>query len=302
MEARTFLAGPVRERIARLDLTAQTLVEGPVSGLHKSPYHGFSVEFAQHREYTWGDELKHVDWKVYGRSDRYYVKQYEEETNLRAMILVDCSESMVYGGEDAIATKFEYAAQMAVGLTFLLIRQQDSCGLVLFDDVERKRIPPSAHPAQLRTFANTLAEVGFGGEHGDPPVLHNLAEELGRRGLVVVLSDLLFPADTFLEGLRHLRHRGHEVVVFHILDPDELEFPFGDTTRFEGLEGQPELTADPRSLRAAYLDLFGNYLKTLEMGCQNSRVDYIRVETQFEPGALLARYLNQRRQRRHRRG
>ena len=148
MRAADILSSEVRERIARLDVIAQTLAEGPISGLHKSPFHGFSIEFAQHREYTWGDELRHVDWKVFARTDRYYVKQYEEETNLRAMMMVDASESMLYQGEDAPCTKYEYAATLAVGLSFLLIRQQDTCGMLLFDDEERTRIPPSASPAQ----------------------------------------------------------------------------------------------------------------------------------------------------------
>lgn len=302
MEARTFLAGDVRERIARLDITAQTLVEGPISGLHKSPYHGFSVEFAQHREYTWGDELKHVDWKVFARTDRYYVKQYEEETNLRCMTLVDSSESMLYRGERAVASKYEYAATLACGLAFLLLRQQDSCGLLLFDDVERRRVPPSAHPAQLRIMAETLSQAEMRGDHQSPPVLNSMAEELRRRGMVVVLSDLFFPPEDFLEGLRHLRHRGHEVVVFHCLDPDELDFPFDDTTRFEGLEQQSELLTDPRPLRDGYLQLLGEFLNKVEDGCQNIGVDYVRADTSLRPGMLLARYLNQRRLRRHRRG
>jgi len=296
-----FLSGEVRERIARLDMTAQALVEGPISGLHKSPYKGFSVEFAQHREYTWGDELKHVDWKVYARTDRYYVKQYEEETNLRAVCAVDASESMVYQGERAQASKYEFAATLAAGLSFLLMRQQDACGLLLFDDKKQTQLPPSAHPAHLRLIARTMAEAKLRGDHGNPPVLSELAEELKSRGVVFVISDLFFARETFLEGLRYLRHRGHEVVVFHVLDPDETDFPFDDTTRFEGLEGQPDLLTDPRALRDGYLELMGDFRRETEVACQNARVDYVHVDTRHTPGLVLARYLNQRRQRRHRR-
>lgn len=296
------LSAEVRERISRLDLTAQSLVEGPMSGQHKSPYQGFSVEFAQHREYAWGDELRHIDWKVFARTDRYYVKQYEEETNLAATFVIDASESMAYQGDRALHSKYEVAATLAAGLSFLLTRRQDSCGLVLFDDEVRTRTPHSAHPAQLRLMVKTMAEAELRGEHGEPNVLHPLAEELPRRGLVVIASDLFFPTEGFLEGLRHLRHRGHEVVCFHTLDPDELEFPFDETTRFEGLEGLPHLLADPRSLRAGYLEALNAFMKTIEEGCQRAGADYVRVDTRLPPGQVLARYLNLRKQRKHRRG
>ncbi|MGE0707551.1 MAG: DUF58 domain-containing protein [Planctomycetota bacterium] len=300
--AADLLSAEVRERIARLDLTAQALVEGPISGLHKSPFQGFSVEFAQHREYAWGDELKHIDWKVFARTDRYYVKQYEEETNLATTLVVDASESMAYQGERAPLSKYEVAATLAVGLAFLLVRQQDSAGLLLFDDAQRLRIPPSAHPSQLRQLAGALSEATLRGEHGAPDVLHPLAEELGRRGVVVVISDLLFPAEHFLEGIRHLRHRGHEVIVLHVLDPDELDFPFDETTRFEGLEGLPHLLTDPRALRSGYLEALRRFLDEVSEGVRRARADYVRVDTSVHPGQTLARYLNQRRQRRHRRG
>jgi uncharacterized protein (DUF58 family) len=300
--ARDLLSAEVRERIARLDLTAQTLVEGPISGQHKSPFQGFSVEFAQHREYTWGDELRHIDWKVFARTDRYYVKQYEEETNLAATFVVDASESMAYHGDRAGHSKYEVAATLAAGLSFLLTRRQDACGLVLFDDEVRTKTPHSAHPAQLRLMVKTMAEAELRGEHGEPNVLHPLAEELPRKGLVVICSDLFFPPDGFLEGLRHLRHRGHEVVCFHTLDPDELEFPFDETTRFEGLEGLPHLLADPRSLRAGYLEALHSFVKKIEEGCQRAGADYVQVDTRLHPGRVLARYLNLRTQRKHRRG
>jgi uncharacterized protein (DUF58 family) len=290
----------VRDRIARLSVTASVLVEGSLSGQHKSPYHGFSVEFAQHREYTWGDELKHVDWKVYGRTDRYFVKQYEEETNLQCTILLDQSESMLYKGARGITSKYEYGAMLAAGLTFVLLRQQDAAGLVLFDDQVRRRLPPSAHPAQLRNMTTAMSEAEVKGESGQTPVLHQLADELRRRGLVVVISDLLMPTDAFLEGVRHLRHRRQEVVVLHVVDPDEMSFPFEDMTKFEGLELPRHLLVDPRSLRDAYLEALGGFVKQVETGCMEARAEYVRLETSAPIGAALSRFLSQRMARRGR--
>jgi len=292
------LPDEVRDRVARLEVTAIDLVEGLISGLHKSPYHGFSVEFAQHREYTWGDELKHVDWKVFARTDRHYVKQYEEETNLQATVLLDCSESMLYGGDGAAAAKYEYAATLAAGLAFLFLRQQDSIGLVLFDQDVRARLPHSAHPAQLRNMARVMSEVEVRGESGPTQLFHQLAEELRRRGLVFLISDLFVPVDDLLAGIRHLRHRRHEVIVLHVLDHDELSFPFVDNTRFEGLEGLPHLLSDPRSLRDAYLEEFQAYLDAVEGGCMDSRVEYVRVDTAIPPALTLSRFLRQRQKRR----
>jgi uncharacterized protein (DUF58 family) len=290
----------VRDRIARLSVTAQALVEGSLAGLHKSPYHGFSVEFAQHREYTWGDELKHVDWKVFARTDRYYVKQYEEETNLQATFVLDQSESMAYRGRSAVASKFEYGAILAAGLTFVLLRQQDAAGLVLFDDQVRRRVPPSAHPAQLRNLTTAMSEAALTAESVATPVLHQLADELRRRGVVVIISDLLFPTPTFLEGLRHLRHRRHDVVVLHVVDEDELVFPFEDMTRFEGLEVPRELLVDPRALRDEYLVALRGFLREVETGCQEARAEYVRMPTNVAPGAALSWFLSQRARRRGR--
>lgn len=295
---RTVLPDDVRDRIARLEVQAVSLVEGLISGMHKSPFHGFSVEFAQHREYTWGDELKHVDWKVFGRTDRFYVKQYEEETNLQAMCLVDQSESMLYRGERAQASKYEYAATIAAAIAFVLIRQQDSVGLTLFDEEVQARIAPTAHPRQLRTMAHALSSVELHGESKRAGVLPRLAEELRRRGLVFVISDLFVPLDDFVTALRHLRHRRHEVVVLHVLDPDELDFPFQDNTRFEGLENLPHLMSDPRSLRDAYLEEVRTFLGEVERACTDARVDYVRFDTSVAPAVSISQYLRMRLKRR----
>jgi uncharacterized protein (DUF58 family) len=293
------LPDDVRDRIAKLGLTAHTLVEGLVAGLHRSPYHGFSVEFAQHREYTWGDELKHLDWKVFGRTDRYYIKQYEEETNLHADVLLDQSASMLYQGRRGLSSKYEYGATLAAGLAFVLIRQQDATGLTLFDHEQRRRLPPSAHPSQLRNMLQAMAEVELRGESGAAPqVLHRTAEEMVRRGLVVIISDMLFPRASFVDGIRHLRHRRHEVVVFHVLDPDETSFPFDDITKFEGLELPEHLLCDPRALRDAYLEALGGFTAEVERGCQDAKAEYVRVDTSVPPAVTLSRFLTHHQRKR----
>jgi uncharacterized protein (DUF58 family) len=296
------LSPEVRDAISKLDLSAHTLVEGLVSGLHRSPYHGFSVEFAQHREYTWGDEIKHVDWKVYGRTDRYYVKQYEEETNLHCELLVDCSESMTYKGARAKLGKYEYACTIAAALAFILIRQQDAPGLLLFDEQVRSWIPPSAHPSQLRDMAQTMAKIELREESKVGNTFHRIAEEVKRRGVVVIISDLLFPADDLLEGVRHLRHKRHEVIVFHVLDRDELDFPFEDNTLFKGMEHMPELLTEPRSLRAAYLEAVQGFRAKVEQGLNEARGEYVPVDTSEPPQLALSRWLVARARRMKGRG
>lgn len=296
------LTDEVRQRIARLQLAARTLVEGSVSGLHRSPLQGFSVEFAQHREYAWGDELRHLDWKVFARTDRFYVKQYEEETNLYAVCLVDASASMAYGGQRAACSKYEYGATLAAALTYLLLRQQDAVALTLFGEDELARIPMSGHPGQLRHVCDAMAGIDLQAESGDPPVLERLAESLRRRGVVILISDLLFPSETLLKGLRHLRHRGHEAIVLHLVDPDELDLPFDGPTRFVGLEGAADLLADPRGLRQAYVAAMERFLGQVESGCREARADYHRIDTHHSPALNLARVLTQRRGRSAARG
>ena len=291
------LPAEVRDRIARLDLSSTNLVEGLVSGLHRSPYHGFSVEFAQHREYTWGDELKHVDWKVFARTDRYYVKQYEEETNLHANVLLDMSESMTYKGATAQLAKYEYGCTIAAALAFLLVRQQDACGLHLFDDDLRGRVPASAHPFQLRDMAAEMSKVEVKRESKVGPIFHRVAEEIRRRGLVIIVSDLFFGAEEFLDGIRHLRHKRHEVIVFHVMDHEEIVFPFDDITLFKGMEQKGQLLAEPRSLRKGYLEAFERFKSTVSRGLSDSRCDYVLVDTSEPPAVMLARYLVARRRR-----
>jgi len=299
-KSKILLPPEVRERLARLEVHARSLVEGSMTGLHKSPYHGFSVEFAQHREYTWGDDMKHLDWKVFARSDRYYIKQYEEETNLIATFLLDCSESMLYrspSNRQVSGTKYEYGALAACALSFILLRQQDSAGLMLFDNDIVGNIPPSSHPLTLRNFARAIQEVSPKEESEIGKLFHRLAEDIRRRGVVFVVSDFFFPREDLISGLRHLRHRGHEVVLFHVMDPDELEFPFDDNTRFDGFEVPRSMLVEPRSLRDAYLDVISDFRREVEQACSDSRVDYLLLDTSKPLQTVLSEYLATRKRR-----
>jgi uncharacterized protein (DUF58 family) len=277
-------------KIGNLDLKARLIVEGYISGQHKSPYHGFSVEFAEHREYSPGDDLKHLDWKVFAKSDRFYIKQYEEETNLRSYILLDTSESMKYASPGNIS-KLEYACYIAASLTYMLIRQQDSVGMVLFDNKVKKFVPASASPAHLRLLLHELKQIVPEQRTDTGSILHDLAERIKRKGLVVILSDLFDDPDKLLSGLQHFRHRRHEVIIFQILDDFETSFPFDNMTLFEGYEGWQELLCDPRSLRKGYLDEYQAFNEKMKRGCRNSKIDFVPVSTKHPLDVVLSAYL-----------
>ena len=277
-------------KIGNLDLKARLIVEGYISGQHKSPYHGFSVEFAEHREYSPGDDLKHLDWKVFAKSDRFYIKQYEEETNLRSYILLDTSESMKYQSPGSIS-KLEYACYIAASLTYLLIRQQDSVGMVLFDNKVKKFVPASASPAHLRLLLHELKQIVPEQRTDTGAILHDLAERITRKGLVVILSDLFDDPDKLLSGLQHFRHRRHEVIIFQILDDFETSFPFDNMTLFEGYEGWQELLCDPRSLRKGYIEEYQAFNEKMKRGCRNSKIDFVPVSTKHPLDVVLSAYL-----------
>ncbi len=277
-------------KIGNLDLKARLIVEGYISGQHKSPYHGFSVEFAEHREYSPGDDLKHLDWKVFAKSDRFYIKQYEEETNLRSYILLDTSESMKYASPGSIS-KLEYACYIAASLTYLLIRQQDSVGMVLFDNKVKKFVPASASPAHLRLLLHELKQIVPEQRTDTGSILHDLAERIKRKGLVVILSDLFDDPDKLLSGLQHFRHRRHEVIIFQILDDFETSFPFDNMTLFEGYEGWQELLCDPRSLRKGYIEEYQAFNEKMKRGCRNSKIDFVPVSTKHPLDVVLSAYL-----------
>jgi uncharacterized protein (DUF58 family) len=276
-----------------LDLQARMIVEGYVAGQHASPYHGFSVEFAQHREYVPGDDIRHVDWKVWSKTDKFYLKQYEEETNLLTYLLLDTSESMAYASEGNVS-KLQYAQFIAAALGYMVLRQQDSVGLALFDDAVRRFVRPSGQPSHLKEILRVM-DVTPAREKSDVgAVFNDLAERFKKRGVVIVLSDLLDEVPRIIAGLKHFRHRRHEVIIFHILDPAEVDFPFRDTTLFKGMEGLPDVVADPHGLRKAYQEELRTFLDALKKGCQSIDIDYVPLRTDQDLDGPLTSYLASR--------
>ena len=284
------LDAKVLAKVANLELRARMVVEGFVSGMHKSPYRGFSVEFAQHREYVPGDDIRYIDWKIFAKSDRIYIKEFEEETNLRAHLFLDQSESMAYGFEGG-TSKFDYAATALAALAYLIQQQSDAVGLTLFDDKVVRQIPVSNTRANLATIFKSVAEANPLGKTKIGTVLPELAREQRRRGMVIVFSDLFDDPDQVLTGLRALAQRGHDVVVFHVLDRDEVEFPFERMTMFEGLEAMPELLVDPKALRDAYLAEINGFQEKVRRGCLAQRIDYVRLLTQQPLDVALSSFL-----------
>jgi uncharacterized protein (DUF58 family) len=287
-----FLDPKVLNKITRLDLKARHIVEGFMGGMHKSPYHGFSVEFAEHREYAPGDDLKHLDWKVFGRSDRLFIKEYELETNLRSHILLDTSESMDYGGRET--TKLELASHIAASMAYLILRQQDSVGMVCFDKEVKSFIPTSSSMGHLRPILGTLAQSEGKNKTDLGAVLNALAERIQRRGLIILISDLFDKPDVLLKSLQHFSHKRHDVIVFHVLDEYELTFPFERMTLFEGLEDYPKQLIDPRSLRKAYLAEVNQFCEDMRKGCVRQMIDYVRISTDQDLDVELTKYLASR--------
>ncbi|HWA97444.1 MAG TPA: DUF58 domain-containing protein [Pirellulales bacterium] len=277
-----------------LELRARLIVEGYVSGVHRSPYHGFSIEFAEHREYVPGDDLRYVDWKVFGKTDKVYLKQYEEETNLVGYMLLDTSESMRYKSDAAALSKLEYAQCVAGSLAYLILQQQDSVGLVTFDNEVRALLRATSNPSHLKQILQVMEETVPERKTNTGPIFHDLAERLKKRGIVIILSDLFDDVNAMLAGLKHFRHRRHEVILFHVLDPAELDFPFDRVTLFKGLEQLPEVLADPRSLRKAYLEEFRAFQKQVRLGCRAQGIDYIEMRTDQPLDLALSSYLAHR--------
>jgi uncharacterized protein (DUF58 family) len=293
-EYQKYLDPQMIARLHGLELRARSIVEGYVAGMHRSPYHGFSVEFAEHREYVPGDDLRYVDWKVFGKTDKVYLKQFEEETNLVCYLLLDTSESMRYKSDAAALSKLEYAQCVAASLAYLTLHQQDSVGLVTFDQEIRTLMRPSGNPSHLKQMLRVMDETRPGRKTATGPIFHDLAERLKKRGVVVILSDLFDDVQAMLAGLKHFRHRRHEVVVFHVLDPAEIDFPFQQTTLFKGLEQLPDVLSDPRALRKAYLAEFGAFLRQVQQGCRDQRADYVQMRTDQTLDVALSEYLSSR--------
>jgi uncharacterized protein (DUF58 family) len=284
-----YLDPAVLEKLGPLDLIAREVVEGVRVGMHKSPLRGFSTEFAQHRQYVPGDELKHVDWRVYARTSRYYVKLFEAETNFTANMLLDASRSMHYGSGSV--SKLDYAKYMAASLAHMVVEQRDSAGLAVFDSELRRYIEPKGSRRVVRHIAEALEEVEPEPRTDVASIMHEFARRIPRRGFVLLFSDLFDHVDEFLNGLSHLRFRGHNIVVFHVLDPSELEFPFHGTCRFVGLEGEDPIVTQPTRIREAYLNELEAFLTQVRLGCERNRVDYVLVDTSRPVEAVLTEYL-----------
>jgi uncharacterized protein (DUF58 family) len=280
-------------RLKNLSLAARLVVEGYFAGTHRSPNRGFSVEFAEHREYTPGVDPRHIDWRVYGRHDKLYVKQYEEETSLRCYLLLDRSASMGYQ-HGRTMPKLAYASYLAASLAYLMTFQHDAVGLITYDSGVRDQIPPRQGPGHLRLLMEKLEQTQPGGETSLSATFHQLAESIKRRALVVVISDLFDDPANLVEALKHFRHKKHEVVVFQTLDPAELHFPFDDVTRIEDLETGREVVSDPRAFRKAYLEELARFQGALRAGCRGAQIDYALAETDKPFDLFLGPYLARR--------
>lgn len=297
VDYRQYLDPKVLAKIQALDIRARLIVEGFITGMHRSPYKGFSVEFAQHRPYVQGDDIRYIDWKVFGRSDRHYIKQYEEETNLQVMLVVDASESMTYAGSDAKSwkpggwRKFDHATSMAASLAYVALHQQDSAGLAVFDQKIRHFIKPSNNPKQWRTIVDELTTVPKTQKTRTGAILDEVAEQLRHRSLIVLISDLFDDPNNIVKGLQHLRYKRHDLIIMQVMDHDEIEFPFESTTLFKGLEEMGEIVAEPRALREAYLEELNKHAAIIKDACHKMHVDYVQVDTSLPLDVTLPGFL-----------
>lgn len=282
-----------------LTLVARKIVEGYLTGVHRSPFKGFSVEFAEHRQYSPGDEIRHIDWRAYGKTDRYFVKEFEEETNLKAYLLVDASGSMSFRGNKKAPSKFEYAQHVAASLAYLMLHQTDAVGVVTHDTKVRAIVPPKTSPKHLLQVLRTLEKTQPGGETALAPLWHELAGHyLKRRGMVIIISDFFDQIDSLAKALRHLRHRNHEVMLLHILAPEELDFPYTRLTQFRSLEQQMnKVLVDTRRLREDYLQNFERFRTDLRQQAGKMNIDYHLMRTDEPVERALGLYLSRRQAR-----
>jgi len=284
----------VLARIDSMQLLAKVIVEGFVLGLHRSPYRGFSIEFAEYRQYSPGDEVKHVDWKVYGKTDRYYIKQFEEETNLVCYLIVDASASMGYKSTPDGFTKLDYAKRMAACLAYFMMRQRDSVGLMIYDTKIRTALPPRMRQTHLKHIMAALETSEPGGETNISIPLHELAEGLKRKGLIILISDLLDDPEKVISALQHFRFQGHEVIVFQVMDTGELEFSFSTMTEFTDLETGQKMVVSPEGMRPVYLEELRQFLSAYEKGCGGIHAEYKLFDTGKPLELALSEYLHRR--------
>lgn len=289
-----YLEPELVERLNTLQLSARSVVEGSTIGSHKSPVKGASIEFRQHRFYVPGDEPRRLDWRVLGRTDRPYIKEYDEETNLKAMLLLDCSGSMGYGQSAKWGSKFDYAARLAVSLAYLMLGQTESVGLCLFQKKLTSWIAPHTGTGQLSRLVEAIEKVSVKGDSGVAQAIHETADRLERRALVIVISDLMVPSSLFREGLAHLRHDRHEVIALRVLDRDEIDFPFRNWTRFRGLEGERASLCEPSLVRRSYQENQKRHARELDEACRSLRAELRTFVTDKSLVDSLAAFLHHR--------
>jgi uncharacterized protein (DUF58 family) len=290
---RQYLQPHVVSKLANMELRARLVVEGFITGLHKSPYHGFSVEFAEHRQYMPGDEIRRIDWKIYGKTDRYYIKQYEEETNLKCYIVLDASRSMAFASPGNI-TKLEYAAYVAASLSFMMIKQQDAVGLAVFDERVNTYLPPHATKGYLRQILVELQRLTASHRTGAGKSLHQIADRIKRRGLVIVISDLFDNQGEVIAALKHFRHKKNEVIVMHVLDPLERSFAFGGDAMIKDMETAEHMMTQPWHIQRAYQEAMGEFLSRYKRACRENYVDYVLLDTKTSFDVALVEYLSKR--------
>ena len=281
-------------KLGRFNLVAKTVVEGMISGLHRSPYHGFSVEFAEHRKYVPGDPIRDVDWKALAKTDRYYVKLYEEETNLKAFILIDTSASMSYRSSEEALSKLDYACYLGASLAYLMVRQADSVGLVTFDQDIDLFMPAGSTPSHLNAMLEKLEEVKPGKRTDMASTFHNLAEHIKRRGLIIVISDLFDDPKEVMRGLSHFRQKRHEVLVFHVFDKAELDFPFRALADFVDMETNERIQVDPKYVREEYVRLVNEFVDQYRKDCSEMKIEYVATHTGVPYDTMLTEYLGKR--------
>ena len=297
-DVRKYLDPRTLAKVGSIDLRARLIVEGLMNGMHRSPYQGISVEFAQHRAYVAGDDIRHVDWKVFGKTDKIYLKQYLEETNLHLICVVDASESMGYGSVTAPTgetwTKYDHATAIAAAMSYMAIQQQDAVGMAIFDQSLSRYFKPSNAPAQWKMLVNELQLVPKWNKTNTGKILDQLAEKLNHRSLIVLLSDFFDDIDNLKKGLRHLRYKKHEVMAFQILDPAEVEFPFEETTLFKGLEELGEMLTEPRALREGYIEQLNAHTEAMQKMCRGMHIDFVRMNSGEPLDSALSGFLANR--------
>ncbi|MCP4568763.1 MAG: DUF58 domain-containing protein [FCB group bacterium] len=291
---RKYLSPDTVSKLKGMELKARMVVEGFIAGLHKSPYHGFSVEFAEHRQYMPGDSIRDIDWKVYAKSDRYYIKQYEEETNLKGYILLDCSASMGYSSDEKRVSKFDYALTLAASLSYMMLKQRDAVGLVTFADKINQYIPPRSATGHLHALLKQFGDLDTASTTDLALPLHEMAERIRRRGLIIIISDLFDDPEKIISGIKHFRHRNHEVIVFQVLDPRERDFAFAGEAIFEDMETGERITTLPWQIKGEYRKQFDSMADLIMAECRQARVDYHLLDTSTPFDKALYAFLSKR--------